>query len=741
VIGKTPETRILPFKKRSDLTVREQQFGNSRFWHIKDPVSLRYFQLKSEEYAVLSMLDGNVSLFDLRRKFEARFPPQRITLYQIESFLAALHGSGLIISEAGGQADVLFDRSERDRKSKFFRSLTNVLAIRFRGLDPTRLFDWLTPNIRFMFARPVVAACLTLIFAALVMAAIKFDTLQMRLPRFQEFFSASNLMLLAMTLGATKILHELAHAATCRHYGGECHEMGVMLLVFTPCLYCNVTDAWMLPNRWQRIAISAAGMYVELVLAAVSLFLWWWSVPGMFNAMCLNVVFICSVTTILFNGNPLLRYDGYYILADMTEIPNLRQQASAHVKNGLGRWFLGSEMANRRLLPEQSKTFLTLWYVAAMVYRIVVVWGILWFVHAILEPYGLGVIAGLVAVLTITSMVLAPLLRTQAALSNPLWNRNVNWNRLRIRSLLVLVSLVGVLMIPFPYSVKAPAIVQLKDAPRVFVTQPGRLEWAITPGAVVAKNDLVARLSNASLELEIQRLTSDVDLLKRQLINFHRLRIRNDDLAAMVKLTEDRKREKEAQLKEREEDQKKLKLRAPRAGTVFSPPETRPRADVAGAAELETAITTWSGTPLDKENLNATLKTGTEICRVGTAGEFEALIAIDENLIEFVRVGQTVELSIDHIAGRTITGKILDLAEIDLSVAPRELIEHDDFPTRLDDQGIPRPVTTAYQARVGFSGNDRELILGGGGIAKIAVPNQSLAGRSLRFLRQTFRLR
>ena len=741
VAATTPESRKLPFKKRTDLTVREQQFGNSKFWHIKDPVSLRYFQLKTEEYAVLNMLDGNVSIFDLRREFEAQFPPQRVTLHQLQTFLASLHGNGLIVSETTGQADVLFDRGERARKGKLLKGLSSILAIRFRGLDPTRLLDWLTPQTRCLFSRPAVFACLSLIVAAIVMAVIKFDTLQMRLPRFQEFFSASNLILLAITLASTKIIHELAHATACRHYGGECHEMGLMLLVFTPCLYCNVTDAWMLPSRWHRIAISAAGMYIELILAAVSLFLWWWSVPGLFNAMCLNVVFICSVTTVLFNGNPLLRYDGYYILADFTEIPNLRQQAGALVKNALGQWFLGSQSANLRLLPDQNKTFLTLWYIAAIVYRLVVVWGILWFVYAILDPYGLGVIAGIIALMTVASMVLVPLLRAKSAISNPLWNHNVNWTRLRIRSFLVLAGLVAVLLIPFPYSVKAPAVVQLKNAPRVFVTYPGRLDWAVSPGAEVNQNDLLVRLVNPDLERDIARLTSDIKLLDKQLSNFNKMRIGGDDLAASIKLTTERRREKSAQLAERKLDVAKLEIRAPLAGTIFAPPEIRPRRSSSDQAEAAKTLTTWTGSPLDEENLEASLTTGTEICRVGTRGEFEALIAIDENSIEFIRRGQPVELAIDHIADRTIMGTILDLAEIDLSVAPRELIEHDDFPTRLDSEGIPRPVTTAYQARVEFSVKDKELILRGGGLAKIRVSKQSLAARGLRFLRQSFRFR
>ena len=102
--------------------------------------------------------------------------------------------------------------------------------------------------------------------------------------------------------------------------------MGVMILVLTPCLYCNVSDSWMLPNKWHRAFIGAAGMYVELILASICTYLWWNTYPGLFNRLCLDVMFVCSISTVIFNANPLLRYDGYYILSDITEIPNFRQK-------------------------------------------------------------------------------------------------------------------------------------------------------------------------------------------------------------------------------------------------------------------------------------------------------------------------------------------------------------------------------------------------------------------------------
>jgi putative peptide zinc metalloprotease protein len=126
-------------------------------------------------------------------------------------------------------------------------------------------------------------------------------------------------MWLALTLCVTKVLR--VRPRPRKHFGGERYEIGVMMLVLTPCLYCNVSDSWMLPNRWHRAAIGAAGMYVELVLASIACFIWWFTVPGPLNYICLNVMFVSSVSTVMFNANPLLRYDGYYILSDVLEIP------------------------------------------------------------------------------------------------------------------------------------------------------------------------------------------------------------------------------------------------------------------------------------------------------------------------------------------------------------------------------------------------------------------------------------
>ena len=737
--AQTAETRILPIRRRADISFHEQHIGGTRYWHIKDPVSLRYYQLSPEEHSVLIMLDGTVSLQEVRRRFEIEFAPQRLSLPQVQSFLSMLHSSGLVISDSPGQAEILVSRTRNLRSQRLLKRFSNVLAIKFRGFDPHGFLNWIVPQTRFLFAPWCVTLCVVFMLAAAVLAAVRIDTLQSRLPHFHEFFDGTNLILLAATLAVTKVLHELGHAVSCRHFGGECHEMGVMLLVLTPCLYCNVSDAWMLPSRWQRIVISAAGIYIELLLSAVCLFLWWFSVPGAFNSLCLNVVFVCSVSTLLFNGNPLLRYDGYYILADLVEIPNLRQQAGALFRNWMSIWFFDAELANQRLLPQRRRAFLATWHVASWLYRLLVVWGIMWFVHRVLDPYGLEPLVVVMAALTAAGMFLSPLISLINLLTSPFWSRTVNWSRFRIRTLFVFGLFVGGLMLPFPFSVRSPAVIRPEKARSVFVHQEATLLWAVSPGTAVAEDDKLATFQSRSLDSAIVKLEGETALLEQRLENFDSRRLRDGDTVdALIPVTRERLHEKNDELQHRVADRERLTLRAPIAGVVI-PPEaiTISKEQTTESTELPH----WSGSPLDEENLGTTLATGTRFCLIGQPGQFEAIIAVDQGDVEFVVPGQKVELMIDHVPEEILTGEIVDIAEIDLDVAPRALIEHDEFPTRLDADGVPRPLATAYQARVRLDPVASQLIVRATGLAKIRSQPQSTGQRLLRFFRQTFRFR
>ena len=718
---------------RPDVSVHPLEFGGKRYWGIKDPVSLRYYQLREEEFYILEMLNGRTSLEEIQASFEQRHAPRRVSMPQLQSFLGILHEQGLIVTDLPGQGPELLERSEKSRRREFLSAFSNVLAMRFRGLDPETFLDWLYPRCRWLFSRWCVTLCLLAAVAALVLVGVQFNVLQSRLPGFQSFFSVSNLFWLAVTLGVTKVLHEIGHGLTCKHFGGECHEMGVMLLAFTPCLYCNVSDAWMIKNKWKRIAVSAAGMYVEIMLATICTFLWCFSQPGLLNALCLNVMFICSVSTIVLNGNPLLRYDGYYILADLLEVPNLSQQSTALVHQALARWFLGIDLRHERMLSERLRKTIVCYAVASTIYRWFVVFAILWFCHAVLKPYRLEVIARLLAVLAIGAMLAGPVMQAASLLRNPARRRDMKWGRLFVRGGVLAALVAGVFLIEWPYRVATPAVVQPEGAEYVYVSVPGTLIDAVPEGAKVSEEKELARLENHAVHLEVERLRGQLDQLQLRLKTLESRQVTDDDAAAQIPATRERVADIEERLRRREADESELVLRAPPASTgrVLAPP----RMNESGTPGL---LPSWTGTPLEERNRGTFLETGTLFCLIGDPDRLESVLVIDQTDIDFIRPGQRVRIQFNHLPGDALEGKILEISEIDLKIAPRDLIDHEDLPTRVDENGRRQLVSTSYQARVELEPFDRPLFVGAQGRAKIDAAPQSLALRLYRYLSRTF---
>ena len=175
--------------------------------------------------------------------------------------------------------------------------------------------------------------------AVLIFALGNLDQLAHRIPTISQFLSTQSLISLVVLLSVIKILHEFGHAMACRRCGGECFEIGLILLAFIPTLYCNVTDAWTFPERWKRLLVSFGGIYIEIILATIALIIWMLTGSGFLNAMMFNVFLLCSVNTVLVNGNPLLRYDGYYLLSDLMEQPNLSQKSKEALHYHWVSWF------------------------------------------------------------------------------------------------------------------------------------------------------------------------------------------------------------------------------------------------------------------------------------------------------------------------------------------------------------------------------------------------------------------
>jgi len=717
---------------RPDLVVYRLAFRRRRYWGIKDPVALKYFQLGEQEYAILSMLDGRRTLEQVRQRFERAFAPCQLTLPRLQNFLARMHRSGLLVADAAGQGQELLARRRRDRRRRLGQ-WGNLLALRFRGFDPSPLLDWLYPKCRVLLSRWMLALAAALVAAAAILVAVHWQTFLDRLPEAGALLSAQNLVWLAVTLALVKVVHELGHAVTCRHFGAACHEMGVMFLVFTPCLYCNVTDSWMLPNRWHRMAIAAAGIGVELVLAAGATFLWWFSLPGLLHALCLNVMVVCSVGTLMFNANPLLRYDGYYLLSDLVEIPNLWEQSRSVTRRLASKWCLGLPQREQRWIEERNSVFLFCYGVASSLYRWFLVAAILWFVYRFLEGYRLQWLAQVLLATVLATICLPPLMAAGRFLRDPVRRGQTNGRHVAatLAAVALAAALVGV--VPLPYRVQAPAVLRYADAAPVYVTVPGTLVEAVRVGTPVDRAAVVARLANRAVDLEAARLAGARDQLRERLRNTESRRGWDNGAAAQIPAVREALHAMQKQFEEQRRDQRRLVLQAPRAGTILPPPLRSRQAAEAGQLRF------WSGLPTEERNRGCYLETGTLLCQVGDPRRLEAILYVDQRDIALVGTGQTVRIDVPELPGEILTGRVVELAKIDLKVAPRELVEA--LPTRTDRHGLARPLQASYRARVVLDGCPRQLLAGTQGRAKIDAARQPLLGRWLRTLSQTFHFR
>ncbi len=740
-------TRPLAVRKRPDLFARRQSYQGQQCWVVKDPVGMNFFQLQDEEYAVLQMLDGRVSLEDIQERFQKQFTPRTITLEEIHRFLGMLHQSGLVISEVPGQGDQLYRRRGERRRKKLLAAFSNILAIRFRGFDPERLLNRMYPYFRWCFWPGTVALCVALCLAALASVIVHFDTFVASLPEFQQFFGLRNAFLLLLTLGVTKILHEFGHGLTCKHFGGECHELGFMLLVLTPCLYCDVTDSWLLPSKWRRAAIAAAGIFVEVVLASIATFVWWFTEPGLVHYMALNVMFIGSVSTVLFNGNPLLRYDGYYILSDLVEIPNLRQKASKLLSRKAGEWLLGIEPPDEPELPRRNQVLFIVYSVAAVVYRWFILFSILFFLHSLFKAHKVEIVGKAMIAMSLVGLVGVPLYQFGKFLYTPGNLEKIKRKRttMTIAGLFAIGAVV--FLVPLPHRVLCPFEVQAHDADAVYVAVPGSLKQiAVRPGETVARGQVLARLEDLDLDLRIAELEGLEAEHRTRLENLAWRRHRDVQAALELHEVEEALKAVAEQLAERRRQKARLVLAAPRDGTVIPPPDTP------APPPQEGALPGWSGMPLDEKNVGCLLDRGVLFCQVGDPEAMEALLVIDQGEVDLVREGQTVEILLDEMPYRRIRARgdedasplvLEDLSQESLETVSKQLSVKSggELPTKTDASGVERPMSPSYHARV-YLGNRSGLLHPGlRGTAKIHTAPLTLAARAWRLLMRTINFR
>lgn len=721
---------LIPWRRRTDLVVRARREDGTGGYVVKDPIALRYFQLGDEEYFVWSRLDGRQTVESLCRAFGEWFLPRQLSTDELQRFVMQLIAQGLVLGEHGGTASLLDQRQQRLRWQQVTSQSLNPLAIRFRGINPDWWLTQLLPWCRWMFSPWFLMAGTLLWLSAVLLWLFHAGDFLRRWPEEAAQWTVQDLGTIAFTLAAVKVIHELAHALTCKRWGGHVPELGVMLLCFTPCLYCNVSDAWLLRSKWQRIAVSAAGMIAEGFLAAAATWLWWASAPGAFHGLCLQIVFVCGVSTLVFNSNPLLRYDGYFILADWLDRPNLQQQASAALSRSCRSLLTGHPLPLTRGVTHRQEWGLAVFAVSSMLYRLFVVIGIMWAVYRWLEPQGYGVIAK--AIIGCTLLMIVWGLLASVAVAAKEWQSQPSGDRWTsaFRGGLILVLLVMAALVPLPCRVSAPVIIEPAGAASIPVTSPGRLESLTFPGQVVTTGAVVARLSHPGIERELTRSKHEVARAQAHLLSIERRQLVDPQIGLQKSAAEQSLRDLQDRFAQRQRESARLSPSATQDG-IFWPAADRPQHRDSGR------LPKWSGSLHDSQNTGCWIETGTNVGVIGPGDRFEAVAYLPQHSVNDLRVGQAVRVVLDAAAGIVWGGHLAELAVAETPALDPAVALRLGLPTTATPLGA-QLVGTWYRARIELQPGSLPPIRRLGGTASIAVDAKSTWRRVTEWLWVTF---
>ncbi|MFO0846989.1 MAG: hypothetical protein U0871_00310 [Gemmataceae bacterium] len=501
-------------KVRPDLQITEQRYEGKVFHVVKDPVCLRYYRFNRQEHFVFSLFDGKHTMEDVRKRFEDEYKPHRLEFADLEAFARQLVTAGLVQHETGGAGKHLFARRAKQRRLRRFAAVSNILYWKIPVFDPDRLLTWMYKYLWWIFTWPFFLASVALMLSAVFHVLLHFDTFYSKMPEYEEFFAFRTVFYMWLSLGIVKVIHEFGHGLSCKAFGGECHEMGVLLMCLSPALYANVTDAWTVADKWKRIIISFAGIFVELVIAAIATFVWWYTphLPVVnYTAMCLMV--LCSVSTVMFNANPLMRFDGYYMMADWLEIPNLRDRSNRYLTNSFLETCLGVETPPEPYMAPGRKVLFVSYAIASYVYRWVVTFSILWFLADFLGPQ-LKVLSRMLAVVSLGSMFIWPIYRMATNINRRGRLPDMKAKRVWVTGAVAAALVAGFFLAPLPVSrVRQTGLVAADpghSAP-VGLVAPGYLVGLdVREGDTVRRGQRIARFDSREVREKIAAADAEI---------------------------------------------------------------------------------------------------------------------------------------------------------------------------------------------------------------------------------------
>ncbi len=553
--------RIADLKVSLRPTVKgRRQVFRGELWHVlSDSFNNTFFRLRPEAWDFISRLRPDRTVEAVWEEALQRNPDMAPGQEDVLQLLTQLYYANLLYFKNPADSAMLFERYRKRRQREIKSKLLGIMFMRFPLFDPDRILKKNLFLIKLIFGIPGAFVWLAVVAAAVKCAVEQFDMVTRQA---EGILSPDNLFLLYVAMVIVKTLHELGHAMACRRFGGEVHVMGVMLLIFTPLPYMDATSSWSFRNRWQRALVGGAGMITEIFLAGLATFVWANTGAGTLHSLAYNVMFIASVSTLIFNGNPLLRFDGYYILSDLLDIPNLSTRAIQHLRHIAEKYLLGYRESTSPAQSSRESFWLAVFGILSGIYRVIVFCGIILFVADKFLLAGM-----LMALLCIFAWGVVPVFRLiQYLASSP------RLAKTRLRAVSVCLFISGMIfffmaLFPMPNRFRAPGLLEAVQYVRVVNHAPGYVKtMLVRSGTLVEKGTALIEMTDRELDIEIERA------------NAQKKEARALQMRAMSRAVEDLKPIKKrfetitARLADLARQKQELIVRARQAGVWVAPP-------------------------------------------------------------------------------------------------------------------------------------------------------------------------
>lgn len=492
---------------------------------LQDVMSDKYFRFNTVAYDAIAQLNGQKTIDDIWTELNEKFGDDAPTQDEMIQILSQLYQANALRSQVMPDIQDMKTRQERHKSQKLLMRVKNPMAMRFKVLNPNELLERITQKADFLLNIKMLVLSVSFILICALLACMHWVALGQQMHAMA--FETKNLLLIALIYPVVKLLHELGHGIAGKKLGANIYEFGIMFLVFMPMPYVNASESTTFRNKYHRVLVDSAGILVELGLASIALIVWLLVEPGLIKNMAFNVMLIGGVSTLLFNGNPLLRYDGYYILSDWIETPNLAKRSNAYLGYLFKRYVLRLDEPSIDVSRKEQWIFPT-YAVASYFYRLFI---LLFIAKMLIDNFFFFGVA--LAIWAGFSQFIQPIYKnSKKLLENPRFHK-------RKKKVVGIISGCGLSMalllgvVPVSVTTVAEGVIWLPETSIVRAQQSGFIEKVyITHEMQVPVDHQLMRIYNPDLiseikilkeqyreqKIEISKATSENDWVKKKLL-------------------------------------------------------------------------------------------------------------------------------------------------------------------------------------------------------------------------------